>query len=210
MEQYARNDTRHLKALSDLLREELRVKGRLDWHREMCARYVRDGAVVESPDLDLVWRVKGSHVLGPDALAVLRQLWQWREREAVQANRPPYFVLAPQAMVGIALAAVEGKSYSAWLPRRMSDRRLAGVRQAVHEGLEATPKPQLLRPKHQRLTFAQVLRYREFEKIRDRRAIEVGLDASLIASRSTLVSLSRDGDKGFQELMDWQRVLLKP
>jgi ribonuclease D len=36
MEQYARNDTRHLKTLSDNLRNELKEKGRLDWQKETC------------------------------------------------------------------------------------------------------------------------------------------------------------------------------
>lgn len=210
MEQYARNDTRHLKHLADLLRQELSAKGRLDWHSEMCARFVRDGAVVEQPDPDRVWRVKGSHALAPQGLAVLRELWRWREREAILANRPPYFVLAPQAMVEVAVAAVENRPFDRWLPKRISDRRAAGVRQAVQAGLAAEPKPQILRPRHQRLTFAQVQRYRDFERLRDRRAAELELDPSLIASRSTLVALARDGEKAFADLMNWQRALLRP
>ena len=40
MQIYARNDTRHLKAVADLLRAELQQKGRLRWHQEVCARLV--------------------------------------------------------------------------------------------------------------------------------------------------------------------------
>jgi len=209
MAEYARNDTRHLKRLAELLTADLVAKGRLDWHRELCAHYIRESSVIEEPDLERIWRVKGSHDLGPNALAVLRELWRWREQEAILANRPPYFVLAPQAMVAVAAAAVESQPYERWLPRRISDRRLSSLHQAVHVGLQTEPKPQILRPKHHRLTFAQVQRYRHFEQIRDRWAAELQLDASLIASRSTLVVLSRDGDKALEGLMRWQQQLLK-
>ena len=37
MEAYARNDTRYLKPLSDILERELAEKGRVEWHRETCA-----------------------------------------------------------------------------------------------------------------------------------------------------------------------------
>src|SRR5262245_60471784 len=92
MENYARNDTLHLKPLADRLRAALIEKGRLIWHQEMCARLVADCARPSAPDPDSVWRVKGSHVLGRPALAVLRELWCWREKEAVAANRPPFYV----------------------------------------------------------------------------------------------------------------------
>ena len=60
MENYARNDTHHLKPLSDRLRADLEAKGRLAWQKESCARLIRDCAEIVPPDLDLMWRVKGS------------------------------------------------------------------------------------------------------------------------------------------------------
>src|SRR5947207_6671072 len=55
---YALNDVRYLKPVADSLRAGLEAKGRLDWHREMCARLVDDCAQLRSPDLDQVWRLK--------------------------------------------------------------------------------------------------------------------------------------------------------
>ncbi len=74
MERYARNDTRYLKPLADRLKSELEGKGRLSWHRESCARLVHDSTTHRPPDLDSVWRVKGSHLLDRPALAILREL----------------------------------------------------------------------------------------------------------------------------------------
>src|SRR5437016_1046364 len=78
MERYARNDTRYLKPLADRLKPELEGKGRLAWHQESCARLIAECTRDRPADMDSVWRVKGSHLLGRPALASLRELWQWR------------------------------------------------------------------------------------------------------------------------------------
>src|SRR5262249_25136295 len=72
MKTSARNDTHYLNPLSDLWRGQLMEKGRLPWLQETCARLIADCAQPRPTDPDLVWRVKGSHHLGPPALAVLR------------------------------------------------------------------------------------------------------------------------------------------
>jgi hypothetical protein len=48
------------------------------------------------------------------------------------------------------------------------------------------------------------------EARRDAAAHHLGLDATLIASRSVLGDLARDWDKHAPELMNWQRQLLQP
>ena len=108
MEHYARNDTHYLKPLADRLKSELEASGRLGWQQESCARLIQDSTKQRPPDMDSVWRIKGSHLLERPALAVLRELWQWRETEAVGANKPPFFVMSHQALVDIAAAAVAG------------------------------------------------------------------------------------------------------
>jgi ribonuclease D len=209
METYARNDTRYLKPLSDLLRAELKSKGRLDWHKESCARYIRDSAIVTPPDPDTEWRVKGSHLLDSHALAVVRELWRWRERESVAANRPPFFVLMPDTMVALARAAVDSKPVEEIIPRRFSPRRRAGLIEAIQTGLASKDKPVLIRHQHRRLTEAQTRRYRELERRRDRQAADLALEPSLIASRAVLLEMARRGDAAAQEfLMNWQRELL--
>jgi ribonuclease D len=209
MEEYARNDTRFLKPLSDLLRQELRDKGRLAWHEEYCRRLIKDCSVVKPPDPE-VWRVKGSFHLGPNALAVLRSVWYWREKEAVAANRPPYFILQPETMIGMAIAAVEGRPFAPLIPKRFSPRRYSTLIKAVEHGLQSPDKPQLLRTPHYRQNAEEKRRYHELEKVRDKRAHELGIDPTIIASRAALVQLARDG-RGEPEitLMDWQNELLK-
>ena len=124
---YARNDTHYLKPLADRLKADLEAKGRLDWHQESCARLIADSTRDRPADLDSVWRIKGSHLLGRPALAVLRELWRWRETEAVAANRPPFFILSHRALVDIAAAAVTARADEPFLPRHLSERRRRGL-----------------------------------------------------------------------------------
>jgi ribonuclease D len=210
METYARNDTHYLKPLAELLRGELTAKGRLDWHTEWCARFIREGSVVPPPDPEGDWRVKGSHVLEARALAVLRELWHWREAEAIAANRPPFFVLMPETMVSLAQAALRGDALDDIVPPRFSPRRRAGVMEAIRLGLACKNRPAPLRHHHRRLTEAQTRRYREIERRRDRCAAELALDPSLIASRATLAVLALGNDSDWERtLMSWQRRLLE-
>src|SRR5439155_4008969 len=210
METYARNDTRYLKPLADILRAQLKDKGRLSWHRETCARLVADCAQFRATDPDLLWRVKGSHQLGPPGLAVLREIWHWREKEAIESNKPPYFIMAPELMVELAMAAVTSRNLHQILPRRFWPRRRERLLKAIAAGLGSQDPPRILRPKSARQTEAEKRRMHELEKRRDRAAAELGIDATLIASRAMLVLLARDWTMHAKDLMHWQRELLEP
>jgi ribonuclease D len=139
MESYARNDTHYLRDLENRLRSELEAQGRLAWHRESCERLIQDANRNPPEDAD-GWRLKGSVYLSRCGLAVLRELWRWREREAIASNRPPFFVLSHEALVAIATAASNGRSAQSALPHHLSDRRRGGVLKAVAKGLELAPE----------------------------------------------------------------------
>jgi ribonuclease D len=211
METYARNDTHFLKPLSDRLKLELQHKGRLAWHQESCARLIAESSKPAIADTDSIWRVKGSHNLNGHALAILRELWRWREAEATAANRPPFFILNHERLVDIAAAAAARKPVGHLLPPRMSPRRGAGLLKAVKAGLAlpAGQHPEILRHKNHRPTETEMRRYRELEKLRNTRAHTLNLDPTLIASRATLSELARDWDQHAPELMNWQRELFK-
>jgi len=211
METYARNDTRHLKSLSDKLKAELQQKGRLGWQEESCARLIADCAQPPVVDGDSAWRVKGSHALGRAALAVLREIWRWRESEALAANRPPFFILSHEKMVELSGAAAAQQAVDPLLPPRMHPRRRDGLGAAIRTGLAvpADRHPEKIRHLFNRPSEAEMHRYRELEKRRDAHAHKLGIDPTLIASRATLGDLGRDWDKHAPELMNWQREFLK-
>jgi ribonuclease D len=207
---YARNDTHYLKALADLLRAELRAKDRLGWLQECCERMIADCAQVREQDTDLVWRVSGSARLDRRGLAVLRELWSWREREAVQARKPPYFILSHERLVEIAARAAAGEPFEELVPQRMSPRRRVHLEKAVQAGraVPAAQLPEVLRPTGRRLSERERRRLADLTHRRDRCAQELNIDPTLIASRAMLVSLARDGAEAQAQLLPWQRELL--
>jgi ribonuclease D len=210
MEKYARHDTHYLKPLEDKLAPELKAKGRLAWHQEACARLIADCTRPIAPDLDAVWRIKGSHGLGRPALAVLRELWQWREVEAIGVNRPPFFILSHDALVDIAAAAALHRPIDPLMPKHISERRRAGIKKAIADGLAVSPEkfPRIIERVNHRPSDAEQRRFLELQKRRDKNAHELGLDPTLIASRATMSELARSWDKHAPELMNWQRELL--
>jgi ribonuclease D len=211
MEKYARADTHYLKALADKLRSELAAKKRLAWHQESCARLIENCTCPQVVDEDSVWRLKGSTRLNRAALAVLRELWRWREGEAVRANRPPFFVLNHERLVEIATDAAADRPIEKLLPPQMSPRRRSGILEAVKTGL-AVPvaaQPEIHRRHYERPDEAEFKRYRELEKIRDAHANEMGIDSTLIASRPMLGDLAHDWERNSPLLMKWQRELLQ-
>jgi len=211
METYARNDTHYLKPLEEKLKAELQARGRIGWHQESCARLVEECSRPVEVDADAVWRIKGSTFLERPALAVLRELWHWREREALAANRPPFFVLAHEKMVEIAEAVAEQKTVAHLIPPRMHPRRRDNLMAAIQAAQALTPEkfPERIRHHSQRPSEAEFRRFREFEKRRDKHAHELGIDPTLIAPKSVLGDLARDWEKYAPELMRWQRELLQ-
>jgi ribonuclease D len=211
MEAYARNDTHHLKPLEEKLNAELRAKGRLAWHHESCARLIVDCSRPGVANEDEVWRIKGSTFLDRAALAVLRELWHWRGREALAANRPPFFVLAHEKMVELSMAVAEKQPVEHLIPARMHPRRKENLLAAIRAAQAVPPEkyPEKIRHRSQRPTEAEFRRFREIEKIRDKHAHELGIDPTLIASKSVIGDLARDWEKYSAELMKWQRDLLK-
>ena len=186
MERYARNDTHYLKPLADSLKPQLEAKGRLAWHQESCARLIQDSTTHRPADMDAVWRIKGSHLLERPALAILRELWQWREAEAVGAIEP-------------------------FLRRHISERRSGGLMRAVARGQGLSPDhyPKPLRRICRRPSEGEKRRFADIQKRRDTNATALGIDPTLIASRGMLSDLAHDWDKHAGELMSWQRELLK-
>jgi len=210
MEAYARADTRHLKALRDILQEQLRQKQRLSWQEQSCERLIAECAIPTSIEPDLVWRIKGSHKLARASLAVLREIWHWREKEALAANKPPYFVLSHEALVDISASVIAHQTIDKLVPRHFSARRQDGLNEAIQKGLAIAPvdHPQILRHNSRRHTDAQRQRFLQLEQKRDARAKELDLDPTLIASRATLLALADDWDRHQSDLMPWQRELL--
>ena len=210
MENYARNDTRHLKTLADLLRAELVQRDRLSWLEETCAQVIVDCAQGRPREPDQVWRLTGSDRLTPFGMAILRELWHWRETEAIAANKPPYFVLSHETLVSLAATLSRSKSPDPLIPPRMSPSRRSRLLEAIRKGL-AVPSaehPTSRRRTPNRLNRGEQQRFEAVKKLRDTEAAKLGIDPTVIAPKAAIVAVARDGASNGAGLLGWQKEIL--
>ncbi len=104
MLEYAAGDTRYLAPLRDILKEQLVALDRWHWAEEEFelleqTRWGPSGLAEEA-----YLRIKGAKILRGHQLAVLRELYAWREAAASQLDRAPFRVLMNESMVAIAKA----------------------------------------------------------------------------------------------------------
>ena len=210
MEAYARNDTRYLKSLCDILQARLQELGRLSWLQESCDRLIAECAKPPPRDLDEIWRVRGSHKLSRAGLAVLREAWNWREKEAVAANRPPYFILSHETLAELSTSAAAQQSYQELFPRHFSERRREGLRQAIETALAlpAHDHPNYRQTIVRRQTESERRRFNELELRRNKVAEELHIDPTIIASRAMLLDLACEQPHTANGLMAWQAKVL--
>src|SRR5438309_1019024 len=185
MAEYAINDVRYLLALAEKLEAELDACERRDWLCQSCRRAIEQAAVARARKQDEFWRVRGSGLIHGRPAAVLRELWQWREREAEMADRPPFHILQNENLLNAAVSVASGSvpDYKHFSPRRRQ-----AFREAARLGL-AVPEsdwPVLSRRFGTRPTAEMVRRTEELRQRRDKSAKELGMESSFIAPRGTL------------------------
>lgn len=208
MAEYAMNDTRYLLPLAEKLEAELRERGRLEWFRQSCQRQLEQTAVQRVRDDEEVWRIAGAGKLGGRASAVLRELWQWRDREAQAADRPAFHILQNHLLLEAAEAFAAGG-----VPdhRHFSARRRKGFREAAERGLRLPESEWPVRPRRKstRPTPAMERAAEQLRRRRDAVADEHGLEPSFIAPRGALDAVAADESQSTSLLVPWQRSLLE-
>ena len=211
MVEYALNDVRHLRELEQKLRARLVELGRLEWHRELCVRLIEDNARPSEVDANTVWRIRGHDQLDETGLAVLRELWHWREKDALRTGRPPFFILKHEALSEIAAQASKGGTKAVKLPHFLTPKRRAGILDAIDRGLAVpeSERPQHIRVRSRRMTGAELDYADVLKERRDKRGAELGIDPTIIASRGTLFALGRKEPGEWERLLSWQRDILK-
>jgi ribonuclease D len=207
MAEYAVNDTHYLLPLAQKLEGELLQRGRMEWFRQSCQRAIEQAALERTRDPDEVWRIRGAGVLRGRAAAVLRSLWQWREKEAETADRPPFHILRNEELLRAAESFAAGKTPDY---RHFSSRRRRAFREAGERALQSpesewpiAPMRVGMRPGPETLRRSEELRAR-----RDRAAHELQVEANVLAPRATLDAIAAEQSRVQALLLPWQRTLL--
>ena len=208
MAEYAMNDTRYLLPLAEKLEAQLRERGRLEWFRQSCQRALEQTAVQRVRDEDETWRITGAGTLDGRTSAVLRELWQWRDKEAQAADRPPFHILQNHLLLRAAQDFAAGT-----IPdfRHFSTRRREGFRAAAEKALQLPESewPMRRRRHGTRPTREMERAAEELRRRRDAVADEHGLEPSFIAPRGALDALAADESRSTTLLVPWQRSLLE-
>jgi ribonuclease D len=207
MLEYAINDTHYLLPLAERLESQLKQCDRMDWLWQSCQRAIEQAAVERVRDEDEVWRIRGSASLRGRAAAVLRALWQWREKEAEAADRPPFHILQNHELLNAAVSFASEK-----LPdyRHFSSRRRQAFRAAAQSALQSRESDWPVSRRHSgtRPSAEMIARTEELRRRRDRAATELDLEPSFIAPRSTLGVIATDQTRATTLLVPWQRAAL--
>lgn len=203
-EQYALADVRHLLALHARLRDALLACGRLAWVQEECAAVSALEPAPRVSEAEGFLRVKGAGRLPRRALAVLREIWTWRERLAEAEDLPAFRVLGTEPLLALAqqaprseteLRAVRGLSPAA---RRQAAELLAAVARAL-----ALPERELpSMPRSPRPLIPEAVRARigALRVWRAGAAEQLALDASIVLPQRLLDKVAEAAPRALDDL----------
>jgi ribonuclease D len=207
MKQYAAADTAHLPALRDRLREELERAGRLAWAEEEFQRRELTRWAEPEEGREAFLRMKGARDLAPRGLAILREVYEWRERVARERDQATFRVLGNQALLEMSGRPPQSErelpSYTG-LSEGLAQRRGREIMAAVRAGL-AVPEGELPRfPRAQRWERDPDLeaRVEALKQARNRRADQLDMDAGFLMSRNLLEEVARADPHSAAALQD--------
>jgi ribonuclease D len=203
--EYALDDVRYLLPLAARLEEDLVRLGRLEWLAEELATLEDAGALGTDPDN--AWqRLKGLKELDPARVRLARALAAWRERRAVDSNRPRGWILDDAVLREIILRlprSLEALSQIPGMPagvvKHRGEELLGEVRGA---DIPDPPPPLRGRPRPDPAKAALV---KKLAAIIQAAARELDLVPEVLATRRDLEQLA-DGSRDIALLRGWRRA----
>ncbi len=205
MVQYALNDVRYLLDLADIFEERLEELDRYEWFVQSRDRMIRATRGVKKRDEEMLWRISGYVKLTPQAWALLRAIWHWRDAEARLWDKPPFYLMSHEEMLQIAEQVVAGKKWS--VPKFPQDRALR-FQEMLEKALTIPEEewPKEIIPVRVVISKKEAEAFRQLKELRDRKAQELDLDASILASKAALEAIAKNSEA--PALLPWQRALL--
>jgi ribonuclease D len=218
---YAADDTRYLPRLRDILKEKLEVAGRWSWAEEEFellkdVRWTPAGSPEEA-----YLRLKGARTLRGHQLAVLRELFTWREQVASQLDRAPFRVLQNEAMLALAKAMPADQAGLRELKVLSPDqvrRRGSELLEAVARGVQAPADslPVFERGRRPPPDLAFDARLERLKQVRNTIAERINLAPGVLCPNGLLEAIARLEPKSpdqlaeIREMRKWQREVVGP
>ena len=204
---YALDDVRYLLPLRSQLEEQLDKLNRREWLAEELAELGEVGAIMMEPDQ--AWlRIKGLRALDPGRTRLARSIAAWRERRAVERNRPRGWILDDAALREIVMRVPRSMDAMAAIPdmppsliKHCGDELLECVREAQ------VPDPAPPIEARQRPDPAKAALIRTLGTLNQSIAGELGLSPEVLATRRDMEQLA-DGRRDVAVLRGWRRAVV--
>jgi ribonuclease D len=139
---YAFDDVRYLLKIWEQLSGRLEKLGRADWAREEFARLRGLSTPTEeglAPGTERWRKLRGAGSLDRQRLAIVRELYNWREQQAAQYNRPPRTLIRDDLLIEIARRNPRSESDLHHV-RGLAKKFLPAVVEVVEKGRKVLPE----------------------------------------------------------------------
>jgi len=206
-QEYALDDVRHLGGLRTSLLETLAAKGRIAWLEEELAALANPDALRVAPEE--AWKkVKGLPALDPQRHQLAQSLAAWRERRAVERNRPRGWILDDVSLREIVVRLPRSSDALLALPemqesvvRKCGEELLALVREA---GIGDPPPPL---PRRERPDPAQLALVKKLADVASEVAKGLEINSEVLATRRELEKLAA-GKRDVSLLRGWRKEVV--
>ena len=194
---YAAGDTVHLCELRDILLEQLDAMGRTEWVAEEFENLekIRWTGGGEGPETAFL-RLKGAKALQRRELAILRELYNWREETSARLDRASFRVLGNEVLFALAqqpVHSLEELGRVKGVGQEGAQRRGNEILAAIAKG-EAIPDrdlPRVDRPARRVPDPAFEARVEALKHRRNRLAEELQLAPGVLCPNGTLEAIAR-------------------
>lgn len=199
--QYAQMDTHFLLPLRDELYKDLEAGGHLEEADELFAEVCSAEWNGGHFDPDGFWHLSGARSMEPTALAILRELYLYREEQARLRDLPVFKVMTDDVL--LVLAAAAPRSADAMRQRRLSERHIQrygdGILRCVQRGLRASP-PAPPRKNNNHSSDLVVKRFEALHAWRKDRATKRGVPSDVVMSKDALWELAEVAPCNYEQL----------
>ena len=210
---YAASDVKYLPDLASCLQRRLATACRIDWVMEECQRLEQVLYSPPAPPEVMMLRIKGSSRLGPRELAVLKELFLYREEEAQRMDCPPFRVLTNEALLTLAVSPSLELRKVRGLPGGIARRAGDLIRDAIQRGTSGPEIHRPHRPRNNPWEPGAQARLQSLKRWRIRQGASLDLDPALLWPAASLERLAQNWngsttespDEGAPEVRDWQR-----
>jgi ribonuclease D len=205
--EYALDDVRYLLPLKSQLEEQLERIGRLPWLAEELHELEDSRQFAAEPN-DAWLRVKGLRSLDPARERLAQRLAAWRERRAIDRNRPRGWILDDAALRDIVMRVPRTSADLAAIPEfpaGVIKHCAADLLECVRDAEVPDPAPALAI--RERPDPAKTALVKKLGALNQTVAADLGLSPEVLATRRDLEQLA-DGKRDIGVLRGWRREVI--